>query len=902
MSGLLRKLAIGICKPIYKLIPDIYTMFFKFANGQFFTDDTIAKLSQNIYILVSVVMLFAFSVTILSAIVNPDLLTDNKKGVAAVFKRAIIGLLLIVLIPIAFNEAYSIQKQVMEKGLIEKIIVGVSYSDENSGGNGGQVIAGTLIGSILYPAEDNLSVEATDSVGQNYKKMVVDDINYIDRVAEDINVTADGKDEGVWASKSTKYAFEFNGLVALIAGAGCCYILLLFSIDTAIRMVKLGFLELTAPISVVSYIAVGDDIFKRWIKEVGKTYADVFMRIVCISFYIFLIANLDNFMDRIQGGLITKVVLIVGLLIFVKQIPEFINSIFGTNIQYKGGIGGRLGQMAGVGEIAKKAWGGIKNVAALGAGAAAIGATGLAGLGIAGAAGGLGYLGHRAWNKGLKPGKTPLKETGVGRFLRTTGKATGSFLKGSNVFTGFRDAGKAIAESEGGKQFITESEMKRKNKIADQFNKDIGYDSDIGRFVNPIASRGKIKDSLKSNRNINAKQIDVTDKRMKLEDDKATIDLLKEKRNNIISSIEALMSNPANANNKALLQTLGNLKSKFLAQQLTGEEFVNQVRIARTQGLDSGDGYGLVKGIDEINNVLSKEKNEDLKKILIDPESGKMKIKGALDDESVAIENKVAAAKADYEKEKESSSAYAQEIMENYISKSALISAAELKIITKPKYDTAGNLKEENGGPSNYQTESIFSTSAGSTSSQSSNPGSTSSGSASQQGSTASGSTSQAGTSTNEAYSDRMFTVGGGSGGQTVVNNYNSGGNNDTSSQSNSETNNSSAVNYGGGSSGGGSTATPDLSPYFDNLSQTIKDTNKDTNDILNKQLQKQDEISKATSTGFNNINSTLNDGFNRVHTDMNKVNNSLKDVGSSMDNLDSRMNTHLNNSDEDDE
>lgn len=81
MGGLLRKLLAYICKPIYKFIPNVYSIFYNIANTRLFQegDTTVQQLSANIYVLVSVVMLFAFSVTILSAIVNPDLLSDKKK-------------------------------------------------------------------------------------------------------------------------------------------------------------------------------------------------------------------------------------------------------------------------------------------------------------------------------------------------------------------------------------------------------------------------------------------------------------------------------------------------------------------------------------------------------------------------------------------------------------------------------------------------------------------------------------------------------------------------------------------------------------------------------------------------------------------------------------------------------
>lgn len=85
--------------------------------------------------------------------------------------------------------------------------------------------------------------------------------------------------------------------------------------------------------------------------------------------------------DWIMTGFV-QILAMIAILQLVKKIPEIINTIFGTKIQTKNGIKGRLGEMAGVGGIAQKAWTGLgtgaKNLAKL----ATVGAAG----GIAGGA------------------------------------------------------------------------------------------------------------------------------------------------------------------------------------------------------------------------------------------------------------------------------------------------------------------------------------------------------------------------------------------------------------------------------------------------------------------------------------------------------------------------------------
>ena len=387
MEGLFRKIAIYLCKPIYCLIVYMYKIFYNIATTRFLQSEIVQEISANIYTLVSVVMLFAFSVTILSAIVNPDLLSDGKKGVKAVFKRAIIALMLIVVIPFAFDELYKIQETIMKNSLIEKIVVGIEYNCNSSdkskceaGGNGGQVIAGTLMSAVLYPddemADADGNVNVSVSVSEYYSKMIAEDLpKYIGAVAKNINATAINP-ENANISNDEAYAFKFNGLIAIVVGLVTVYILVIFAIDVAVRVFKMAFMELTAPISIVSYVAAGDKILSSWFKELGKTYAELFVRVAAIAFYLFLVSNLSSFMEQFKDSdwtLVLKAFLMVGMLIFAKQVPDMIGKIFGVEIKSQGGIAGRLGNMAGVGNVAKKAWEAVRNPIAAGAGIASAG-------------------------------------------------------------------------------------------------------------------------------------------------------------------------------------------------------------------------------------------------------------------------------------------------------------------------------------------------------------------------------------------------------------------------------------------------------------------------------------------------------------------------------------------------
>lgn len=453
MEGLFRKIAIYLCKPIYCLIVYMYKIFYNIATTRFLQSEIVQEISANIYTLVSVVMLFAFSVTILSAIVNPDLLSDGKKGVKAVFKRAIIALMLIVVIPFAFDELYKIQETIMKNSLIEKIVVGIEYNCNSSdkskceaGGNGGQVIAGTLMSAVLYPddemADADGNVNVSVSVSEYYSKMIAEDLpKYIGAVAKNINATAINP-ENANISNDEAYAFKFNGLIAIVVGLVTVYILVIFAIDVAVRVFKMAFMELTAPISIVSYVAAGDKILSSWFKELGKTYAELFVRVAAIAFYLFLVSNLSSFMEQFKNSdwtLVLKAFLMVGMLIFAKQVPDMIGKIFGVEIKSQGGIAGRLGNMAGVGKVAQNAWKGLTNVAKATPLLAGAGIGALAGKGVDL----LGRAGGKFAKTGL--GQKINRNAVVQKIKSAAGNASSKVSGfGSKAMTGVKNATSAI--------------------------------------------------------------------------------------------------------------------------------------------------------------------------------------------------------------------------------------------------------------------------------------------------------------------------------------------------------------------------------------------------------------------------------------------------------------------------
>lgn len=349
MTNIVRSLSFAIVQAIYPLIPDLYGVVMDLASNRYFTTEAIQTLSGNIYIVISVCMLFALGIKLISSIVNPDMLTDQKKGVKSVAMHAIFAVFLIVLIPIGFDKLYEVQGDVVENQLIEKVVLGMDTSDD---AKPGQILAAYAFASFCAPNESGqVSSAALDSSGADlYNKAITEDISNIKQMDGVINSKTNGE-----------YDLDYNAIISPAVGIYLVYQLILMAMDMALRTIKLGVLQLITPVILCAYVVAGTDILQKWAKMVMSTFVLLFLKIAMISFMIYGLSLLPDFLENFSSksfwyrGFL-RLFMIIGLLQLIKQIPDIINNIFGTSIKSRGGIRGRLGEMAAVGDLAQRGW------------------------------------------------------------------------------------------------------------------------------------------------------------------------------------------------------------------------------------------------------------------------------------------------------------------------------------------------------------------------------------------------------------------------------------------------------------------------------------------------------------------------------------------------------------------
>ena len=268
MPNFVRTLCITIASGLFSFVPKLYKLFYDLAaNHNLFSSETLQTFSRNIYVLISVVMLFAFAVKAIESIINPDLLFDSKKGFTAVIKRSAIALVLIIAVPYGFNLFYQVQDEVMSKSLIEKMILGVNVS--NSNGNlaessgAAQMLGSVALQSVLYPEGDTCTEYEDTNVCSEYSSVINEDVGKLVGMVDNINEKVENSE----GNEDFVLTYEWNGLLSVIVGAVLVYMLAIFCLDTALRLIKMAFLELTAPISIIAYIYAGNDTLKKWWKE-----------------------------------------------------------------------------------------------------------------------------------------------------------------------------------------------------------------------------------------------------------------------------------------------------------------------------------------------------------------------------------------------------------------------------------------------------------------------------------------------------------------------------------------------------------------------------------------------------------------------------------------------------------
>lgn len=388
----------------YNIIEILYRVFVAVANVNLFSKDIFEAFTSRMYIVVGMAMLFIFAYNIILMIINPE----DKKGtgqMSKAVKETIISLVLVILLPTIFNYMAIFQKNVLDSQIISKIILGNGTGEDGANFDcdfssyksleklddtisinkletscknyyeatspsvrGAYLMTPTLLNAFLYPV--NYSMDSCQEYIKSCDK---------EKLTEcDSSKIKDEKDRELcgrffYSFKMSQYngsigyllnrayfkdvlkdedqeILNFNYLYSLVGGILTIVMFASYTIMIGVRVAKLGFLEIIAPIPVMMRIIPKqkEALYDKWFNQLKNTYLDLFIRMIIINFALYAITLIPDVINQLGGsgddnivvvGL-AKAVVILGILQFAKEAPSLIKEFFGSSGRFsiKGGL------------------------------------------------------------------------------------------------------------------------------------------------------------------------------------------------------------------------------------------------------------------------------------------------------------------------------------------------------------------------------------------------------------------------------------------------------------------------------------------------------------------------------------------------------------------------------------
>lgn len=354
-----RGIVTAIDRAILNLIVALYDIMNSLATQQIFSEKTITEFATRIYTLLALIMIFKVTFSLITYLVNPDTIADKEAGAGNMAKNVVVMLILIIMVPYGFDFLYRAQGALIEDNFVANLIygtnsneVGVSsmYMSPVCKGIGSADIKDTgeflAIATIrpFYQIDEKLTESGSDgTVSYNGAGEGVYDTISEYCTAYTINKLMSSKiyakttKRGILGFDRGFYVINYSTLLSTI----CCIVVLILMLttclDIALRVVKLGFLELIAPIPIISYIdpkSGKNGIFKKWVDAVIGTWATLFIKLAVVYFAIYTVSLVGEAFKNVQddNNIWVMLFMVIGALMFAKQAPKLIEDIFGIKL------------------------------------------------------------------------------------------------------------------------------------------------------------------------------------------------------------------------------------------------------------------------------------------------------------------------------------------------------------------------------------------------------------------------------------------------------------------------------------------------------------------------------------------------------------------------------------------
>ena len=385
LTDILRTITFFLDDKVYGLIPTIYGLFMNLSQIDLLSgeDNPISALISRIYVLLGIFMLFRLAFSLLQYMVDPNSFSDSAKGFGKLVTNSLVSLGLLVLTPWIFSTAMEIQSTIINQNVIPSLVLGsgITSGDAGTSTNSGTVMSADFVQEIakdtqfmmfgaFYYVNGNVVPECAETpvfgtIGMSTNESCLETLDegfaseeaiyssnvqlssFFKTADENGNVTDNRNfthfDKLLWWKINGEYVINYIPFISTIAGIYVVFLLITFCVDVAVRILKLAFLQAVAPIAIISYVdpkeSLSDSKLSKWLKETGKTYFSLFLRLATIYLILLLISAIANTVlsdgSPIQSSISDSsytmwvyLFLVIGAFMFAKQVPKMIESIF----------------------------------------------------------------------------------------------------------------------------------------------------------------------------------------------------------------------------------------------------------------------------------------------------------------------------------------------------------------------------------------------------------------------------------------------------------------------------------------------------------------------------------------------------------------------------------------------
>lgn len=393
---------IGLCELIdilvYNLISVAYQIFSVISRASLFNESSgVNDIVSRFSIILGIGMLFVLAYNIILLIMNPDKVSSGgDKSLKGIAKNFVIAVVMLTCYSTVFNYMTKLQNDIIESQVIENIILGGDGSNGEITKNMGSKVATMIFSSFYHPTTSTgEALTYQDCLKNPSQEKLCETYVTAYRAGQDGNISAFIGDSTILQAIIDDENFEYLYLISTICGVVALLMFVSYTIDIGIRVAKLAFLQIIAPIPIMLYVTKPNGgTFSKWINNLIKTYLTLFIRLATIYLAMFMINLLIDGFTSNNGSifgdtsnipslilLFSQMILILGVLLFAKEAPKLFEELTGAKLSGDGGgfspkaIGKKLSGVTSAPLIGGAIGAGAHKVSqAMGAGAGAAGA------------------------------------------------------------------------------------------------------------------------------------------------------------------------------------------------------------------------------------------------------------------------------------------------------------------------------------------------------------------------------------------------------------------------------------------------------------------------------------------------------------------------------------------------